>query len=141
MKYCPRPLGRPYLDVTIATDASKKGWGPSLQSLTASGQWSLSEQDTHINLVRDDGSPECPASVSNTTEGQMCVCSNRQDNSGILSQGGRDKVQPAIPFSVPDITVVPDITHHDQHCVREKDGQQEEGGRLVKTLDCQYQVP
>ena len=38
-------------DLTIFSDASKKGWGASCQGITTGGQWSSVEKTWHINVL------------------------------------------------------------------------------------------
>ena len=46
-----RPLRRPDADVIMATDASGTGWGASLHSRSASGQWSAKQTCLHISQL------------------------------------------------------------------------------------------
>ena len=46
-----RSLITPPADLLITTDASKKGWGASCQTISTGGQWSLQERDLHINVL------------------------------------------------------------------------------------------
>jgi hypothetical protein len=39
------------IDLELATDASKQGWGASLDNLVTGGRWSLSESLLHINVL------------------------------------------------------------------------------------------
>ena len=38
-------------DLTIFSDASKKGWGASYQGIITGSQWFLVERDWHINVL------------------------------------------------------------------------------------------
>ena len=51
LQHCSRPLRRPSPAVIMATDASKKGWGASLHSSTASGPWPKHLCSLHINCL------------------------------------------------------------------------------------------
>ena len=46
-----RSLKQPSPDLTIFSDASKEGWGGTLDNLTTSGLWSTAETSLHINVL------------------------------------------------------------------------------------------
>ena len=45
------PIQLPPIDLTVWSDASKKGWGATYQGISTGGHWSVEEAQWHINIL------------------------------------------------------------------------------------------
>lgn len=90
VEYSPRSLRPPQPEITMATDASKKGWGASLQSMTAAGRWPQEVRNQHINQLEMRAVWEALQVFKTHLQGK-CVCvqiDNKTTVAYLAKEGG-----------------------------------------------------
>ena len=89
------PIQLPPIDLTVWSDASKKGWGAAYRGISTEGHWSVEEAKWHINVLELQAatlalseSPSAAPSVS-TSSTQTYSLENRLHHSGGVHQQER----------------------------------------------------